>query len=224
METEFADILINDVHSTLEKFPGLNVLYKNDKPNKLIGNIVIQDDQQIYQGDYDVEILIPQGYPYEFPRMFETGNKIERIADRHIDKYGEACLEIDVAKFLEARKGITILRFTEHYVYKYLCGQIYYVFEKQWPSNEWRHSAQGQYDFFSEYFRTTDLRKIIYMLGYILYKPKLIRTNYCICGCNKKYRNCHKVVIEPLYDFNREILKSIIESLQTLYLISSIKG
>jgi hypothetical protein len=207
------EMLANDLRSTLEKFPGLNVIYKGDLPDKIRGNIVIKDEQGNYQGDYDVEIFIPEKYPHEFPQLFETSNKIERIDDRHINKWGEACLEIDIPQYFEAKRGISILRFTEHYVYKYLCGQIYYDYEKKWIENEWPHAGKGQYDFFSEYFNISDITIIIQMLIYVATKPKPIRTSYCICGSGKKYRQCHKIQIENLYGFDTKKMKRIIQSL-----------
>lgn len=210
------DVLLNDIQSTLEKFPGLILIYKNNKPYSLNGNIVIKDYDGIYQGDYDIEIIIPTNYPYGFPVLYEKGIKIERKSDRHINNEGKACLEVDLEIYFIEKKGITLLFFTEHYVYNYLCGQIYYQYYNEWPGEAWEHEGAGQYESFAKYLKIQDKGIIIKILGHIVTKPKPIRTSECLCGSGKKYRYCHKTQIEELYGFNKLKLFNIILKLNAL--------
>ena len=77
-----------DVKKVLESYPGLCVQYEIGIPIKLSGNLVIKDTGGNVQGEFDVEVRIPAGYPKGFPVLYETSSKINAVLRfRHTNNY-----------------------------------------------------------------------------------------------------------------------------------------
>ena len=197
----------SDIAATIALHPGL-ISVKLKESRGLKGVIVIRDQNQIYQGEYEVLILIDNKYPNCFPDLIELSNKIPRIEDRHISKDGVACVEIDPKKFLIAQKGILIYDFVKDYCYKYLCGQLYYDKEREWPGKEWRHQEDGIRDFFYELFPSCDAISIIKIIEQVATNRLPGRNNDCVCGSLRKLKRCHLDTIEILKSIpKKDLLK-----------------
>lgn len=216
--------LNDDIAATLEKFPGLTVCIVNSIPKKLSGIIEIHDDLGNYQGEFYVDIVIPDGYPNAFPQMFDSKNIFKCDPDRHMYNTKQACLEINPQIHILAKKGVPIEHFTSHYVYPFLCAQLFYEIKGYWPSKAWSHGGAGLFQFYSTFFEMSDIDLIVFLLEQIERKPKPCRTNDCICGSGKKYRKCHKNQIEVIYDYDKFKLKFEIEQLKKLSTANQIKN
>jgi hypothetical protein len=197
----------SDIAATIELHPGLFSV-KVKECRGLKGVIVIRDENQIYQGEYEVVILIDNKYPNCFPDLVELSDKIPRIADRHISKEGFACVEIDPKKFLIAQKGILIYDFIKDYCYKYLCGQLYYDKEGKWPGKEWRHQEDGIREFFYELFPSCDDASIARIIEMGATNRLPGRNDDCVCGSLRKLKRCHLDTIVFLKSIPKKYLLS----------------
>ena len=110
------------------------------------------------------------------PRVFETGERIERLAEKLgkqiIDLHlypndGSCCLGI-----FSIREDETLSEFVINKVFPYFVWQAYYEkFEKIPPCGEYSHDRQGVGEF-------------------IEHKANLGRNQPCSCGSGKKYKLC----------------------------------
>ncbi len=99
-------------------------------------------------------------------KVYETGNRIEKIADRHIYDDGSCCLELSMP---EQKK---LSDFIRCFVCPFFVWQAYYEqYNEVPPWGEWSHGIEGIKEFYDS----------IKNIG---------RNDRCICGSGKKYKIC----------------------------------
>jgi len=111
--------LNEDLEKVLKKYSGLSIQYFDDIPSSISGAFILNDNNNVEQGRWNIRILIPKKYPYGFPILYETSNKIDPSEDTHKRDDGSICVELDIIWLHIARQGITILDFIDQYVIKY---------------------------------------------------------------------------------------------------------
>jgi hypothetical protein len=204
MKNNISKLLKQDIEKLLEKYKALYVVYEKEIPVKIEGIVYINDDSDLLQNSFFIQIFIPKNYPNEFPILVEPNNKIERIKDRHISKEGIACVEVEPIQFQIAQKGISLFHFVDHYVYKYLCGQIYFDEKQVWPHNEWAHEKAGIKQYFENRFKSENYTEISKALTLIIKKE---RNEKCFCGNGKKFKYCHLKELDDLTIIPKDYLK-----------------
>lgn len=136
-------------------------------------------------GEYLIEIDL--GQDGEYPKVYEIGEKIERLANelkkRVIDLHSypqdkRCCLGINFSP------RTALSEFILYDVYPYFVWQAYYFkYKKMPPCGEYSHGIQGWRE------ATEDYKEKIQS-----YRDKIAgktgRNNPCPCGSNKKYKKC----------------------------------
>lgn len=184
---ELFDSFIRDLE---RNYPSLFVQIKN----KLIyvsGVLKIKDDKNVVLGSYLINIEIPHNFPKEIPKVRETSNKIPRIADRHFEEDGSACLCFRDSIFIFWSKESTILDFMKIFVEPFFLWQI--EFEASGGANKdrsFRHGIAGAIQFYGEILKTED-KRIIYRFVDLMTKKKIRGSWNCYCGSGKKIKDCH---------------------------------
>ena len=82
-----SDFLKQEFQELKNKYEGL-ILLSNE--NKIIGRIAFIEESSKILCQYDVEILIPEKYPVEIPKIKEISEKISNKF--HTNKDGSLCL------------------------------------------------------------------------------------------------------------------------------------
>ncbi len=146
---------------------------------------------------YSVEIVLLADYPDAVPLVWETGGKIPRNADHHVNPGGEACLFIPDERWRAYPPGMTFLEFLDGPVRNFFLGQSIFCRTGQWPFGQRRHSEAGIRDFYGELLATDNLTVI---LGYLEYlsRPALKGHWPCPCKSGKRIRACHSEQIKDL--------------------------
>lgn len=191
-------LLDKDIVATLESYPELQLI-SNNGTIFLKGIYTVRDNNSVIQGEYEIAIVIPKRYPYEFPKLYELSQKImPRIDDRHIDKNGLACVEIEQNILIESKKGITIKQFIEKYVHRYFCWQLRYEAKDFEGLEEWAHYDKGTIQFYKEKLALDELQIIISILEALISNKLPGRNEVCLCNSGKKYKICHERLIEEI--------------------------
>lgn len=143
------------------------------------------DQSECITGEYLIEIDL--GQEGEYPKVYEIGEKIERLANelkkRVIDLHSypqdkSCCLGISFSP------RTSLSEFILYDVYPYFVWQAYYYkYKKIPPCGEYSHGIKGWRE------ATEDYKKKIQF-----YRDKIVgktgRNNPCPCGSNKKYKKC----------------------------------
>lgn len=208
-------ILNEDIAAALECYPELQLI-SNKETKFLKGKYIISDNNGVVQGEYEIAIVIPKMYPNEFPLLLELSKNIPREDDRHIDKNGWACVEIDQNIALKSKKGISIKEFIANYVHRYFCWQLRYEAGDKEGLEEWAHHDKGTLQFYKENLNTEDIKTIIKILRTLSESPLPQRNVLCICGSNKKYKLCHENLIKKIYELGKDRFRIDLGILQNL--------
>lgn len=179
--------------------PEFKINYQQEKPCSVSGTYSVKDNLGVVQDEFDIEVGIPQEYPLGFPVLKEISKKIPREDEFHVDENGIACVEITPVVNLISRTGISLNNFIENYVHKFLCWQILYRYDK--GINYWDHKENGIKDFYIEKLETQDIDLVKKLLDSLIKNIIPQRNDACLCGSNRKYKNCHWRSFENLKQY-----------------------
>jgi hypothetical protein len=182
----------NDIEEVLEMFPKI-VLTAENKLKVLSGEVDIFDNANVYLESFNIKVVVPSRYPYQFPRLFEIGNKLEHVPDRHISEDGSCCVCSLQEENLAAQRGMTIKSFFLKYVLPYLANQLYYDSQGKWANGDFHHGDLGIFQYYSELLKLENIAEVIEFLS-VFNVTKLYRNDVCFCGSDKKLKRCHEEV------------------------------
>lgn len=191
-------IIKDDFKKANLKYPKLKLVLE-DETLLCIGEVDIFDKENVYWDSFLIKITIPiKSYPYFFPNLFITDDRIPKEDDRHINPDLSCCVEVEQKQILRAKKGITILQFLDEYVIPYFADQLYYEKENDWANGDYQHGIDGKIQYYSEVTGVDNLEEILYVLRNLerintieMYKP-------CFCKSGKKLKYCHKTALKKL--------------------------
>lgn len=199
MNSTLLRALSRDAQDVVSNNSGLSIIWKQKVPVKLIGNYKVLDNFGKIQGDFDIEVVIPSNYPFEFPILREVGGKIPPSLDRHILPGGIACVENSRKVAILKIKGISLHNFFCTYVHRFFCWQLVYEEDNGAKKlTEWSHGEQGIREFYVDRFQTTDGLFIKGVLGRMIYNSLPGRNDPCFCSSGAKFKNCHGGIIGEL--------------------------
>lgn len=163
---------------------------------------------------YNIKIVAVPEYPYRFPHVFETGWRIPKNIEWHVyPENGHCCLCTLPEEILACKRGIDLHSFIENYVIPFFFNQKYRedngFFLKERP-----HGNKGIVQFFTDIFKTNDLRIIAKGLSFIKQRKEPNRVNQCFCESGEKYRRCHREAYRLLNDFSDQELDFFINMIK----------
>jgi hypothetical protein len=149
---------------------------------------------------FSIEIELPRNRQEDIPIIRETGGRIPRISDNHINvtnQAGDICLFVPEERWRIFPFGSSLLEFLNGPVRNYFLGFALKELGESWPFGERPHGKAGIFEYYGELLGTSDeqvIRKYIQCLS----KKALKRHWSCPCGSGKKIRNCHVAEIQEL--------------------------
>lgn len=155
------------------------------------------------------EIVIYFSSIEQFPVIIETGNRIEKSPDRHINGDGTTCICGPFGKLSYEQNNPTIEKLFSEYIVPYFASQTYYDKYGNWPFGELSHGALGVLEDISEHWPTTLGNEfLIFALQQvstqcrksekellrkmIVEKAKIKAHKNCICLSGNRFSECHK--------------------------------
>lgn len=195
----------DEVAEIIKLYPKLHVINKEGKII-LSGEIELFDLDGDIVDSYQLEICPSPEYPYMFPLVYERGNKLPVNIDWHVyEGLGNCCIKIPPEEELICKDGLTLKKFLEEQLLPYLFNQTFRR-ENGYYINERPHGVLGLFDYYGQILGTDDRKKIITLLGNILFKPEPNRVSLCFCGSGEKYRRCHRAAYQLLSKLKKDNL------------------
>ncbi|MDI9859339.1 hypothetical protein [Flectobacillus roseus] len=197
--------------SILPNYPKLNVVRENNLV-KIFGELDLFDLNGIHQDTYNLEIIPTANYPFEFPLVYEIGNKIPNNIDWHVHTDGHFCIKTIPEEKITCCKGIKLNEFIEFEIKPYLFNQTFRRLNGYFL-NERSHGLIGEIEFYQEVFKTKSITNIIKNIHHILTQPEPNRVSNCYCGSDMKYRKCHRDAYQKISSIGRNNLEVLISRL-----------
>lgn len=202
------DIFVSQIEQAIVAYPTLRRVKVNGK-HILKGVLAVIDKNGTYWADYEIEIHSTENFPNEFPILFETSDKIPKIADWHIyEDTLSCCVKIKPEEILRCRKGITIKEYICEEVLPYLFNQTHRRIEGYYVNGEYGHGKLGMYQYYSDLLNTgNNIQLTIQLMLFISNNERPGRTASCFCGRNIKFRDCHRNAYDRLKQLGSEMLQ-----------------
>ncbi len=190
--------LLEDIKQALHESPWLHLNIEAGVP-RITGTIPVPSDR------YSIEILFLRDYPKTLPQVRETGGRIPRTCDRHVNQSdGTACVCIP-DEWIIQRPDESFSTFLKGPVYNFFLSQKTFEVQREWPLGQRPHGNPGLLEFYQEFFKTTDPQLIKKHLECL--SRKALKGHWdCPCGSGKRLRNCHH---QKLVELSRKLPRRI---------------
>lgn len=185
--------LTDDIKAALEKYPGLRLGQTERNQKYLVGEIDIVDPGS---GGlictFSVEIHYPEQFPFCFPKVFETGDQIERVLSRHVNTQDNSlCLVVPPEERLKCKYGISTSWFIDNVLYPRLAEEFVVMNGGKYQKEYSHGGANGFWEYYMRKFGISNAEIILSILEIIVRKQLPAGHNPCICGSGEKFKKCH---------------------------------
>jgi hypothetical protein len=183
------------------EYPGLTIGQKGDL-KYVKGVLDIYNDKGAVAGSYLMEICFTEHFPFQFPKLYETGQAIPNEADWHKYPDGSCCLTVRPDEIIICKAGITVSAFIKNFCIPFFANHIYRKLEGKYKNGEYAHGVLGLAQYYNGLLRTSDKVKwqkyFDHVFGQKIFKLK--RNELCFCGSSVKYKRCHLIIFKSMWD------------------------
>ena len=185
--------------------PHFKVVSK-DGEEYLKGILPVPNDEGEVIGNFLIEIRNHEKFPFAFPYLFEIGGQIPNEAEWHKYSNQSCCLTVPAEEILLCKNGITIEWFVKFQVIPYLANYLHRIATGKYKNGDFAHGIRGHYQFYERLFETSDSKKWIeyFHFAFGIKKHGLQRNQKCMCGSDKKFKNCHANIFLKLKMIGKE--------------------
>lgn len=147
---------------------------------------------------YAVEIELANNYPKSLPIVRETGGRIPKTPDRHVNQVdGTACVLLPDDRWRAWPTGESMLAYLRGPLHNYFLGQSLVERGEDWPFGQWPHGIDGVLAYYQDLLGAADWPTVRIGLEYL--SAKKVKGHWeCFCGSKKRLRNCHLSTIVEL--------------------------
>ncbi|GEM_PF-1103677 len=203
---------LEDIEKSLKQYSGLNLIVEGNEVS-LKGQWSLEQDGIVLQ-TYDILISIPEDYPVCVPIVYETGGKIPRKMDRHINpSSGDACLFVEDERWEIWPIGASFKEFLDVPLRNFFIYQAYFEVMGHFPQGERSHGIIGKIEYFLEKFNLDSEDTVLNIL--MTAESPSTQNLLCPCGKSRKLKYCHGPVVHRMKtNINSEIWNKTIFQLK----------
>lgn len=211
---EKAPELLVDLQQSVDNYSPHVTLHKLGNSYLITGNWLVEHNGEVAE-TYRFKVEIPADYPDSLPLVYETSKKIPRIADRHINSGGDACLFAPCARWENWPIGSSFQTFLNGPVRNFFLSQAVFDLTGKWPFGQLAHGNDGIIEYLVRLFDVPDF-KTIKRFAPCLSMPKIYRQYRCPCGSGLRMIKCHGPKFNKMNEhLTAKDKKSIVEALST---------
>lgn len=157
---------------------------------------IIWEDKELDR--FSIEIDLKPLSDGLLPQVYETGGRIPKKADFHINKKdGSACVCLPEEYLLKNPGPFVLLNFLEGSVYDFFVGQALVARGDPWPHGEWNHESEGRSNWLTEFIKALP-KEMLKLYLQILALREMKGHHVCPCGSHERLRDCHFAFIKRL--------------------------
>ena len=144
------------------------------------------------QDSFALEIIVPSGFPKELPRVTETGGRIPRTGEYHVNPTDNTlCLGSPLSLLFKLSQKPTLEGFAENCLVSYLFA----ISRKlntggPLPFGELAHGRKGIQDDYAALFELRQPENVGRVLALLGMKKRRANKHPCPCGCRHRLGVC----------------------------------
>ena len=186
--------MLNILNQFLDDYPGMSTAPSSDADLCLRGkfrfNAGVSGSEEI-EDCYKLEIIVPEKFPQDLPKVKETDGKIPRMEDFHVNPDGSLCLGSPFRILKKIYRFPTLSGFADKCLVPYLYAVSYKLMNGgKFVLGELAHGDQGIVDDYSHLLGLKDHNQIAQAIKLLCIKKRIANKKPCPCGCRKKLGNC----------------------------------
>jgi hypothetical protein len=172
----------------------------------LRGELPIVDANNKEWAKYHIEIKGSDGYPYSFPKLFETADAFPHNADWHVyeDDFS-CCVDYPANAKIICKNGLHVSDYIKNYAIPYFANQTFRIREGYYRHGEYSHGIFGKIEYYQSKLKAKNPAELLEMFRFILQDYNPPRTAECPFCHKVKFRHCHRDVFREL-QFVKEYL------------------
>lgn len=201
-------------------FRGEGQPYVLNPPRDYSEGITIDDE-------YEIRIEFRGSEFSDLPQVSETGGRLQKVAesrhlkliDLHINPSRTACLCIRLEEITHLPNGFSLEEFFNKLLIPFFYGQSYFEKNSHWPWGQYSHGVWGYIEWYLQHQDPHSvIEDLLDLLGRkygtdwgsikkALYQKHPIKGHQtpCICGAQRKIRDCHPGVLRGLWKLRGDI-------------------
>ena len=152
---------------------------------------------------FEIEIVIPETYPKDLPRVREIGDKMDADYD-HVYESGTLCLAVPIEERRVFLEQPSLLGFVNRLVVPYFYGYCHWKTHNVHPFNESEHGPQGIVHHYMDLLRLTDELGVLACIAFLC-EHGYRGHHPCPCGSGKKVRKCHGKALRELHELHTDV-------------------
>ncbi|WP_298813245.1 hypothetical protein [uncultured Roseibium sp.] len=146
----------------------------------------IDENGKNTRDEYELRIEVPKRFPNELPTVFETGRKISRSPDNHVNHDGSLCLGSPLRLKALINKDSTLVGFTSNCIFPFLYAHSIGNF----LFGELSHGLDGLIEDYKEMFNVPTRRQVVQSLTLCSLRRRVANKRKCPCGCGRRLGVC----------------------------------
>lgn len=187
--------LKEEVQATLrELYPNLVFQMQGDVAC-VLGSFPVMDGDVVLDR-FAIQMSFPDNYPDELPVVYEVGDRLPWVLDRHVNINGTTCLQVPDEWFILAEDQ-SFAAFMAGPVRNYFLGQALVEAGHPWPFGERKHGYQGLVQSYEELLGVGG-REAIFRYLTLLERGEIKGHWDCPCGSGETLRRCHLADVRAL--------------------------
>lgn len=187
----------NDILLVPDLFDKLKVVEENEE-QFLRGSLDIIDRKGKIWGTYEVEIKGSEGYPYAFPKLYETNDAFPKNADWHVNEDNSCCVDVPMSEKIICKNGLNVTDYIKQYAIPYLANQTYRIREGYYLYGEYSHGILGRLEFYQSKLKASSTTQLLQMFDLIIKDYNPDRRAICPFCHKEKFRKCHRDAFREL--------------------------
>lgn len=152
------------------------------------------------EDQFQIAIEVPRVFPRDIPVMFETGSRIPRSPEFHVNSDGSLCLGSPVRLLILAAESPSILSFVDRTLVPFLFAiSKSLATGRSFPFGELPHGAPGALADYQAMFGLKTAAQAKLALGALALKKRVANKRSCPCGCGLRLGCCRlRLKLNPL--------------------------
>jgi len=187
-------LALNSLSQFLSDYPGMSTAPCSDAGVCLRGKFRFKADvsgSDVIEDSYKLEIFVPDKFPQAFPKVRETGGKIPRDGNFHVNPDGTLCLGSPLRLLKKVHGTPNLTGYAEKCLVPYLYAVSYKLrYGGNFVFGELAHGDQGIVDDYSIILRLKDKHQITQAIQLLGRKKRIANKKPCPCGCGKRLGVC----------------------------------
>ena len=184
----------NSLNQFLDDYPGMSTTPCLDSSMCLRGKFrfkaSVSGNNEI-EDSYTLEIIVPGNFPHSIPKVKETGGKIPRDGNFHVNPDGTLCLGSPLRLLKKVHNAPTLPGFADKCLIPYLYAVSYKLLHGgSFVLGELAHGDSGIVEDYSAMLRLKTRAQITQATMLLGIKKRIANKKSCPCGCGKRLGAC----------------------------------